>query len=56
MTVIFLLTGKNPHEIEYEENKPDYKKYTDIPEHFSALLDMMTEPNPQKRKYSDRYK
>ena len=49
MTIIFLLTGKNPNEIEFLNNKPNYKNYVHIPPHRSVIIDKMIEPDFSQR-------
>ena len=49
VTILFLLTGKDPLNFEYENMKLDFSSYSNIPNDMKKLLDLMIEPNMEIR-------
>ncbi len=49
LTIIFLITGKEPSEFNLKGLKIDYHPFVNIPDNIKQLLDQMIEPDPQLR-------
>lgn len=49
MTIIFLLTGKNPNDIPLKEGRLSYRNFVELPEYLVLLLDKMIDPNAELR-------
>jgi len=49
MTIIFLLTGKEPFEFELIDNKVNFHPFVKIPENLLNLIDSMIEPSLENR-------
>jgi serine/threonine protein kinase len=49
VTVIFLLTGREPWEFQLKDMKPDYHPFADISDKLRVALDLMIEPELENR-------
>ncbi len=49
VTLLFILTGKEPHEFEMIKLQLDYYSFVSIPEYLNVILDLMLDPEPEDR-------
>lgn len=54
LTVIYLLTGKEPSSFDFKSMKPDFHPFVNIPEELEKLLDKMIEADLKNRPQSAR--